>query len=228
MERNSTAFHHLDDLSTNSIDPILLPEVAAYSLFRDKKDQSGSAVQKAAEEFLSSYSGLNPLNFGARRILLQRLCPITEIQAILRDRQRVHWSQPEKDDSLTVWDSIILLRNLCIYPEEDAPLHSARLKLADVALDANNPSMSRKMLELSRKTPREFSKLKQLIKSRILFVESIRMDEDPLEQLETLFQAKKLLNNLGNFCHIFLAWMNRSCGRLEFQPRPAIFFLYGL
>jgi len=207
VELNSSAFNHLDDLSTNSIDPTLLPELAAYCLFKNNKDQSGSAAQKAAEEFLSSYSGLNPLNFGARRILLQRLCPITEIQAILQDRERVHWSQPEKEDSLTVWNSIIMLRSLCIYPEEDALLHSARLKLADVALDANNPSMARKMLELSRKSPKEFSKLKQLIKSRILFVESIRMDEDPLEQLETLFQAKKLLNNLGFFFCLDETWL---------------------
>ena len=200
--RKDTSINDLNKLSPSSCLPSVLPDLAAYAIFL-KEDRAKLCVKRATEDFLAQYCSLSLLNFGRRRSLLQRVCTITEVQSALdQPDYGSQWTtQPQTDDNLVVWDSILNLRTLCSQLGDDQKrsrlfeqLNVLRLQVAGAALSQRNVGLAKSMMDASVNTLQSSEALQQLVQIRILIAEPT---DDAGIKLDQLCRAKESLNQLN-------------------------------
>ncbi|KAI9558578.1 hypothetical protein GHT06_015366 [Daphnia sinensis] len=196
------AARELDNIPLPTVDPSLLPDLAALALRNGNENRAAICIANATDNFLSRYSQLSPLNFGGRRNLLEHVCIVTDIQTFMEHSDVIpNASHPQTGDSLLVWDSILAMRTFFAQRKKTernlASVKSLRLKLATIALEQKNTELARKLVDGATDL-QEMLPFHYLIQSKILAMEASLDSDVAASNLDRLIMAKETINRAAS------------------------------
>ena len=193
--------HELNRLSLPSVDPALLPDLAALALRSGNTDRAAICLSKSTDDFLARYSQLSPLNFHGRQNLLEHVCIITEMQTFMENGTG-NVSLPHTGENLVVWDYVLALRNFFSQSSVTSEsVISLRLQLAAIALEQRNVGLARKLATVPLDV-RESMVPFHLIQSKVFAIES-QFASDAFDKLDRLILAKETINSANISTGIF-------------------------